>query len=499
VNSKPRVAIVSIQHESNTFLGKPTTLEHFKNSVYLEGEAVRNAYGKSFHEVGGFFQGLEEAGIEAVPIFMAWTTPYGTIAAGVVEELWRTASEALKAAGKLDGVLAAPHGAGTSESKPDMDGWWLTELRKQVGAIPIVCTLDPHANVSEAMVAACDATITYRSNPHVDQRDRGLEAARLMGRILKGEVKPVQAAVFPPISINIERQLTAAEPCKLLIAKLDEVRSRPGVLAASLILGFPYADVKEMGSGFIVVANGDKGIAQRTAAELESFLLERRELFKGHLISIEKALELAASSPKPACLLDMGDNVGGGAPADGTFLMQALHKHGNLKSYGCLFDPESVKAADTAGVGNRVKMSLGGKMDRRNGIPLEVEVNVVALSDGNFKESQPRHGGKIDYQMGRTAVVQTESGLTIMLTSRRTAPDSIQQLISCGLDPKSFDVLIAKGVHGPVAAYQPVCPTLIRVNTGGVTTADMEKLDYRNRRRPMYPFEEITSTAKLPS
>tara|TARA_B100000676_G_scaffold229320_1_gene227637 strand:+ start:25 stop:429 length:405 start_codon:yes stop_codon:yes gene_type:complete len=134
---------------------------------------------------------------------------------------------------------------------------------------------------------------------------------------------------------------------------------------------------------------------------------------------------------------------------------------------------------------------MGGKTDSRHGTPLEAEVTVVSIHEGTFEESEIRHGGYTHFDMGRTTVVQTDTGLTISLTSRRVVPVSLGVVTSIDLDPADFQILIAKGVHAPVAAYAPVCTELIRVNTGGATAADMRTFEYVHRQKPMYPFEEI--------
>jgi microcystin degradation protein MlrC len=133
---------------------------------------------------------------------------------------------------------------------------------------------------------------------------------------------------------------------------------------------------------------------------------------------------------------------------------------------------------------------MGGHSDDLHGPPLQAEVSVVSLHDGRFHEASPRHGGRSDYDMGRTAIVTTGARLTIQLTSLRIPPFSLCQLSSCGLDPAAFDVIVAKGVVAPMAAYEPVCSQFIRVNTPGSTTADMQTLPYRQRRRPLFPFEQ---------
>src|SRR5689334_7708962 len=186
-----RVGVISLYHESNTFMPRPTTLADFERYYVLTGQAVRERFTNQHHEVAGFWRGLEEAGakVEAVPVFLAWTIPSGTITNDALQALLTRMFTALDKAGKLDGILVAPHGAAVSEKIRDVDGHWLTQLRQRVGRqMPILGTLDPHVNLSPAMVDATDGLVAYRSNPHLDQFQRGQEAARLMVRTLNGGI-----------------------------------------------------------------------------------------------------------------------------------------------------------------------------------------------------------------------------------------------------------------------------------------------------------------------
>lgn len=492
---KIRVGLIGLFHESNTFIPEGTTLDQYRQTTFLLGEEIRKQYGNAHHEMTGFLQTLEAAGVEAVPILLAHTAPWGTVTDETRESLWRIIADGLEQAGSLDGILAAPHGAAVSESEPDMDGWWLEMVREKVGkAIPIIATMDPHANLSPAMVNACQALIAYRENPHLDQRQRGVEAAVLMVRTLSREIHPLEAASFPAVAINIERQLTSAEPMRSVQRELDKVRALPGVLSASITLGFPYADIADMGSAFVVVTDNDPKLAQEQADRLAQWLIEHRERFRGELISPQAALETALSAPKPVGLLDMGDNTGGGAPGDSTVIAHLCQLKPSLRTLFYVPDIESVQVAQKAGIGKRVHLKIGGKLPMTPTPPLETNATVVSLSDGKYTETQPRHGGKTGGDMGLTAVVQTDSGMTVMLMSRRGGPNaSAQPLLACGLNPKKFDVIIIKGVHAPVGAYAEICRTLIRVNTPGVTTADIDALPYQKRRKPLFPFEEIKS------
>lgn len=489
---KQRVGIIGIFHESNTFIPEPTTLENYKRSTYLFGEEIRQKYGKAHHEITGFLQVLDEEGFEVVPIIFVHTAPWGKVTDDALDSIWAMVEEGLAKAGPLDGIMAAPHGAAVNESRHDMDGWWLTELRKRVGKeIPIIATMDPHVNFSPLMLSACDGWMAYRENPHLDMRQRGVEAARLMGRTLRGEVKPVVRGAFPPIAINIERQLTFAEPMLSVKRELEKTRALPGVLSASVTLGFPYADVPDMGSTFLVVTDNDPELAQRESDRLAAWLMENRELFRGVMISPQEAYDQIADSPKPVGLLDMGDNMGGGAPADSTVLLHLFQKTGAFKALACVADAESVKQCQEAGIGARLHLKIGGKLPMSPAPSLEAEVTVISFHDGKYTETQARHGGKTGGDMGPSVVVKTDKNLTILLNTNRTGPASAQPILSCGLNPEDYDAIVIKGVHAPIGAYADICPTLIRVNTPGVTTADMESLTYHHRRKPLFPFEEV--------
>ena len=491
-----RVGIISLIHESNTFINTPTTIDLFRRDGLLTGDDITDRFGGGLNEISGFLQGLDDAGHEAVPIFYASTNPSGAITRSTCDILMDKMFSQLEKEGRLDGFLVAPHGANAGEGDDyrDLDGHWLSRLRDVAGPdIPIICTIDPHANLSHRMISACDATIAYRSNPHLDQRERGLEAARLMARTLAGEIKPVQAAAFPQVAINIERQLTAAPPCRPMYELADRWLARDGVLSNSVVLGFPYSDVEEMGSSFIAVTDNDPGLAQHIADNLARHLYEHRAEFEGEFIGIEAAVQKAFEVAGPVCLLDMGDNVGGGSAADGTLIAHALHGRSQPRSYVCLHDPAAVQEilGSSSISGGRMSLDMGGKTDDQHGPPLHTDVTIKSLHDGHFTESEIRHGGRTEFDMGPTAVVETNSGLTICLTSLRTVPVSLGMMTSCDLDPSDFQVIVAKGVHAPVAAYSPVCNALIRVDTPGATAADMKRFEYKFRRRPMFPFEGL--------
>lgn len=492
-----RVGIIALLHESNTFLNQPTTLEHFKSNLLATGDHVLDAFRGAPHEVGGFLQALtEDSDFLPVGIFAARAMPFGTITAECWSHLTQMLLASLQAAGPLDGLLVAPHGATVAENAADADGHWLRLVRQHVGPhVPIVGTLDLHANVSPQMVNACDALFGYRTNPHLDQLARGLEAGYCLMQSLKTGIRPAMTLRQLPLCVNIERQATTEAHGQMLWQEADRLQSAPDMLSVSCLYGFPYSDVQEMGASVIAVARHSTAVAENIADQMATFWWSRRSAFVGQLISVEHGITLAKQARqlepnKPVGLLEMGDNVGGGSPGDGTWIAHGWKQLGLGPCLAILADPDAVSQAATAGIGARLLLEVGGKLDPvRHGPPLADHWTVVGLTDGRFSESQPRHGGYSHFNQGPTAVLQGDAGLTVIATTLRVAPLSLQQVLSQNLQPADFAAVILKGVHAPVAAYAPVCSQLIRINTTGVTTADLSELTFQNRRQPLYPWE----------
>ena len=486
-----RIALAGFLHESNTFLPVPTTYEDFAStSLTVEDEVLDRWHGAN-HELGGMVDGAAAEGLTLEPLLATFAVPSGTLTAEAFERIADGILSRLAKSLPVDGLLVALHGATVAAEHPDADGEVLRRLRARLGPdVPIVATFDLHANVSRQMIANCNAAVIYRSNPHLDQRARGLEAAALMARILRGEVRPVQALETPPLLIRISRQYTAVEPARLLYDDVAEVRTWPGILSASAAMGFYYADVPEMGASFLAVADSDESLARKAAQWLARRAWERREEFAGGLPAPAQAIEQAAAAGRtPVTLMDVGDNVGGGSPGDSTVLLAELLRQGVTGAMVVLYDPEAVAQCTEAGVMQQVQLRVGAKTDRLHGDPVEIRGRVRILSDGLFEETQVRHGGWRFNDQGITAVVETEEQHTIVLTSRRMAPMSLEQVISLGIHPERKRVLVAKGVVAPRAAYEPVSAEVIAVDTPGVTADDPALFDYKHRRRPIYPLE----------
>src|SRR3954451_16168584 len=448
-----RVGVLGFLHESNTFLPVPTTYEDFERASLTRGDKMLERWKGGRHELSGMFAGLEESGLTAVPCMGTFAVPSGALTEDTYERLAAELLDSLRQNFPVDALLVALHGATVSVPYPDADGEFLRRLREMVGpAMPIVLTLDLHANISAAMVQHSTALIAYRSNPHLDQEQRGREAARLIARTLRGEVRPVQALEAPPFFVQISKQYTAVEPARSLYAAVQEVMAWPGILSASTAMGFYYADVPEMGTTFLAVADGDVALARRAARWMAERAWARRHQFTGDLPDPAAAVRYAASKArKPVVLMDVGDNVGGGSPGDSTILFEELLRQKVPNGLVILYDPESVAHCVAAGVGAEVKLRAGSKSDPEQVQPVAVHGRVRTLSDGLYVETEVRHDGWGRYDQGITAVVETPDRHTVVLTSRRMAPMSLEQVISLGIRPKRKNILIGRGLVAPRA------------------------------------------------
>lgn len=486
-----RIAVGGIMHESNTFAPLPTDRARFEQGSLSKGDDLVKVWGDAHHEMGGFIAGASKYGYELTPTVMAWATPAGPVEDAVLDEVVEEIAEGCKRA-SADGLLVALHGAMVTHSHPDADGEVLHRLRRLLGNdLPIVASLDFHANVSMEMADHADALVGYQTYPHVDQRAIGLKAAELMVRTVRKEVRPRTALACPPMILNLLGQDTDREPMRSLLTVAREAERRPGMLSVSLMAGFPYADVAKMGPSVIAVADGNRGMAQDVADELAERMWDaRRELFVP-CPGPEEAVRLAIASDRtPVVLVDLGDNIGGGSAGDGTVLLAELIRQKARDAVVVIHDPEAVEVARRANPGARFECIVGGRVDRLHGDPVNVTGVVRSLHDGTWTEEQARHGGRRFNDQGATAVVTLDGPITLVLNSLRTPPFSLGQITSLGIDATKQAILVVKAAVAYKAAYAPIAGRVIEVDTPGLTAIDPARFAYRHIRRPMFPLDE---------
>jgi microcystin degradation protein MlrC len=495
-STRPIVAIASIMHESNSFNPDATTLSDFEfRFCDTVAETLRN-WSAGDTEVAGMVDESARAGFEIVPILYASATPKGPVAAEAFEELCSRLINGLSDIKRIDGVLLALHGAMFSDTFPHADEEIARRVRKAIGPnVPLVATHDFHANIPPGMVECTDALIVYQQNPHIDTRSRGARAASILARILKGEVKPRQVLVKPPLLWNIAFQNTLQDPLKTITDASIELENKPKVLAASVAGGYQYNDVPHMGPSVVVVSDGDIGVAETGSRLLSDMMWERREATRLDLPDAARAVkEAMASDSFPVALFDVGDNIGGGATGDETTILGELLSQQARGWVVVLYDPAAVRAAKSAGIGGVFAMEVGGRCQGVRSSPVRVEGKVRSLHTGRYIETEVRHGGQRYWDMGHTAVIEidgsTPDELTLLVvTEERSSPNSLHQLISCGIYPERQKILVAKGTIAPRAAYDPVAARIILVDTPGITAVNPTRFRFERARRDMWGME----------
>jgi len=483
-----RIAIGSIMHESNSFNAEPTTLADFRvRETTLRDWATGNS------EVAGFVEEGQGRGFHLIPTIYAAAAPKGPVASAAFRELTARLVHAMCEAKELDGVLLALHGAMYTEEFPQADEEIVRRLRSALGPnVPLVLTLDFHANISPALVELTDVTLTYQQNPHVDTKQRGALAGSILSRMLAGEVRPRQALVKPPLLWNIVHQNTSAEPLRSITAASIELERQPGILAASVACGYQYNDVPYIGPSVIVVADGEEELAMREAQRLAGMMWENRAQIRLDLPDAASAVEAAIASDRfPVALFDVGDNVGGGSSADETALLAELLRQQAKGWVVVLNDPAAVGVAKSAGIGGVFDRAVGGRSPSSVTKPVAVKGKVQCLHGGTFVEPGVRHGGHRYWDMGHCAVIQ-ENGSTrddpnfLLVTSEPTSPFSLHQLLVCGIDPTRQRILTVKGTVAPRAAYEPVAAKIILVDTPGATSPNPERFVFHRARRGIW-------------
>jgi microcystin degradation protein MlrC len=489
-----RLATAGVCHETNTFAEKLTPLADFERGGgfpgLMTGAQVIEAHQGTAGCTGGFIAAAQEAGdIELVPLVWTFPQPSGTIEQSAFEAVARTLLQLLAEAGPVDGVLLELHGAMVTEQYPDAEGELLRRIREVVGPrLPVVATLDLHANISPEMVRHATALIGYDTYPHVDTFERGQEALRVIRDACAGRTRPVGALAQIPMLIGPPRQCTLTPPMSELMARVHERESEPGIISLTLAGGFPFADTPCTGAAVVVVADGDAALAACTAEELAAEVWARREDFHLQLIPVSEAIAWAREHGGPVVLADGSDNPGGGAPCDGTVMLRALvEAQVPGSTVAIIADPQAVAEAWAAGVNREVTLTVGGKTDDRHGPPLTLTGTVRLLSEGNYVNQGPMFRG-MPVAMGRTAVFVVGE-VEVILTERRVQPWDAQALRSLGIEPAERRLIGLKSAVHFRADYGSLARRIFELDTPGIHNPNVTLYDYRQIRRPMWPLD----------
>lgn len=488
-----RIAAGGISHETSTLVREKTTLRDFEQGLGLfRGPAVLDRFRGSNICMGGFIDGAEKHRFELVPLLWTFAYPSGVIDRQDYESLKREFLDRLQSAdaeARIDGVLLDQHGSMVVEDIDDADGDLIAAVRAIMGDRPVIVTTDLHSNHTLKRVAAADAIIGFDTYPHVDMAERGREAADLIVRTIKGEIRPRTAIHQLPLFWGTRTQVTGVPPFIEVIDRLHALESRPGILSATVATSFPWADVPEVGSSVIVVADGDRDLAQRTADEFGDWIWSIRDSLYVPRLTVRDALQQGEALGKfPIILADQADNTGGGAPGDSTEVLRTfieLDLPDALLLY--LVDLETVAQAHSLGLGAKFHARLGGKSVPLQGQPVEAEVEVIALSDGSFSYDGPMYAG-LTGTLGRSAWLRT-GGVNIVVVSVRQQPLDQAFARSLGIDCAKMKYIAVKSSAHFRSGFEKIAGSIFNVDAAAVHTHDFTQLPRTRRSRDVFPVE----------
>ncbi|MBL9214034.1 MAG: M81 family metallopeptidase [Opitutaceae bacterium] len=496
---KPRILFAGLFHETHTFLDGVTRWEDFE--VICDRAILAKAGDSS--PTDGFLEEAARQGWEVIPTIDARATPSAVVEDAMLERYWsefeRRARPALAAG--VEGIFLVLHGAMATQNFPDTEGELLARIRALPGAaqVPIFGVLDLHANVSARMCELANGLVMYRENPHTDARQATVRGAALLGRCLKEKRVPRMHWCRPPVMWAPPGTGTHADPMlslKIFAHKLETLH--PDVWACNIAAGYSFADTPDTGCSLSIVTTADAAAARghlETGGRLAWSLRTRGTVEYPGVDEVVAGLQTAPAVKGPVILVEPSDNIGGGAPGDCTGALRSLIKHGLERCLAVINDPETVASLASAAIGERRRLAVGGRGSRLDPGPVELDAVLVSRSDGRFtledKQSHLASMNGVNIAMGDCAVVRS-GGVTLLLTSRKTAPFDLGQLRSQGLEPRDFAVIVVKAAVAHKRAYDKITGASYYVDTPGPCTSNLASLPWRRLRRPVYPLDPIT-------
>lgn len=487
-----RIAIGGLHHETNSFAPQPATYERFVEAdgwpPLSRGEEIFEHTAGANLAVAGFVEAARAGGHELVPLLWANACPSGPVTRDAFERLAQEMVVRLRAALPVDGLFLDLHGAMVTEHLEDGEGELLRRIRDCAPELPIVCALDLHANVSEAMVRHADALLAYRTYPHVDLAETGARCLPLLEERLRGG----RLCAFHRKGrylIPLPWQCTGIDPARALYALLAELEKRERVFL-SLCLGFPAADTPCCGPSVLAYGRDPQAVA-RAGEELARALAEAEPHFAGRLWSPGEAVVYALtrwSRQGPVVLADTQDNPGGGGTSDTTGLLLELVRHrAEGAALALLCDAEAARAAHAAGEGAVLRgMPLGGRHGPRGVEPVIADWRVERLGDGRFVATGPMYAGN-RCDIGPSALLRPEAapGVAVLVSSRRLQAADRAIFRHLGLAPESCRLLVLKSSVHFRADFEPIASEILVVEAPGFVTVDPRNLPFTRLPREM--------------
>jgi microcystin degradation protein MlrC len=508
----PRIALLGFSIECNKW-APPAKRADFEIRTWLEGEAIvsdaRSEAPASLAEMPGFVAEMDAGGPwEPVPTLLAIAEPGGPVEAAVFAEMMAKWREGLRAAGRLDGVYCMMHGAGLTTADEDPDGAILAMVREIVGpAVPVVASFDLHGNVSARMVDSVDVFVGYRTNPHLDLRERGQESARHLRELLRGG-KTAKAVIRLPIIPPTVTMLTAqnapdrpyGEMIDLGQRRMGETPYAGKIMNVSVMGGFAYGDTSKNGLSVVVTArDGDGHAAQALADEIAALGWRNRDRFRARLTGLEAATSLAvACGEDPArpglCFADVADNPGGGGRGNTMWILEAFHRAGAKGVLiGVINDPALAAEAHALGVGARFVARFNRAEGSEFSKSFAAEATVLRLSDGRCTGRRGIFAGtRLD--LGPSAALELGGITAVVITHRVQCADPVF-FEMFGLDVAQARSVVVKSRGHFRGGFDEFFAhgQIVEVDCPGLTSPILSRFNWQRLPRPVIPIDADVS------
>ncbi len=483
-----RLFTATIATETNTFSPMPTSLDAYKECVFLRpGEHPDDAPRMCTATLWVARRRAAAEGFTLVEGSCFAASPAGTTNRRDYELMRDEILDQLKAALPVDGILLGLHGAMVAHGYDDVEGDVIERVRAIAGPTCVIgVELDPHCHMTLKRVRLADVIVCYKEFPHTDVVERAEDVLDIVLRTLRGEVKPV-------MSLYDCRQI-ASYPTTLplmrgFVDRIKAMEGKDGILSISIAHCFPYADVPELGGRILVVTDNDKAKADALAASIGTEFVSMRGKTRPDYFDVAAGVAAGLEfNDLPVVLADPADNAGGGAPSDNTTILRHLIERGvENAAVGPIWDPIAVRLCFDAGLGADFPLRFGGKIGPASGMPIDATVTVAGLARDCWQSFGPTQ-----VPLGDCAAVRV-GGVEVVLISNRTQALGLELFANLGIDPREKKLVVVKSTNHFMAAFGPIAKKVIYIDSDGPLSRDPRRIPYTRVQRPIWPLDEVTS------
>ena len=479
-----RLFTATLATETNTFSPIPTSIENYREGVfYRPGEHPTDAPRMCTAPLMVGRARAAKEGFELIEGSCFACSPSGTTNRADYETMRDEILGQLKKALPVDGLLLGLHGAMVAHGYDDVEGDIIERARAIAGPKCVIgVELDPHCHLTEKRVSNADIIVLYKEFPHTDVVERAEDVLDLVLATLRGKVRPVMSVYD---CRQIQSYPTTIQPMRGLVDRIKAMEGKDGILSVSIAHCFPYADVAELGTRVLVIADGDKNKADALATKLGEELVSLRGKTASPSLPVAAGVgEGVAFNDLPVVIADPADNAGGGAPSDNTDILLHLIEHKVENAcLGPIWDPIAVRFCFDAGLGAKFGLRFGGKVAPTSGVPVDAMVEVIGL-----KRDASQSFGPTQVPVGDCAAVRVD-GVDVVLITNRTQATGLELFTNLGIDPAQKKIVVVKSTNHFMAAYGPIAKKVIYVESSGPLRRDHRKVPYTKVQRPIWPLD----------